>query len=342
MKDVGGQTNMILCGLKVTAKTRTFVDIGSVIDVFCESMSVPVGKPKITHPSLIHCVIKNQHTKKFSKYELYPASFSPLHTLEPYIIDTNLLTLGFFTLSQYFASETVRLTQTEILEGVGRVGYSWTKVGGSLSRTRWIYNQLKHVKQVAHLLNEPLPPVIAFDENLSADVVSTWVQKKSGKIAARAGPSASIIKDEAEMLAEIVASPVPRNVGKRTPTDVGQPSAKKARVDEGVKPVASRRMDAPLKATVEVLKQSTARPTSSTKLVPKKNSSPSPSVGPSAKAFFEDNTKAEGGDEPPEVALAERDNVDEDILSDASGGDDLKDPDYVEGAIEVAAEVKKK
>ncbi|CAM6094936.1 unnamed protein product [Calypogeia fissa] len=239
MKDVRGQENLVLRGIKMTAKTRTFVEIGSVIDVFCESISVPVGKPKIRDPSNIHCVIENHHTKKFSKDNLYPTAFMAAHSLEPYSVETNLVSLGFFTPSQYFASDTVRMTQNEILEGVGHVAYTLTKLDGCLSRTRWIYNELKQGKQVSHLLNEPLPPVIAFDENLSADLVSDWVQKKSGKVASRVVPSASVIKAEAAILAEIVALPlrVPkalplsRNVGKRMATDIGQQLTKKARVD---------------------------------------------------------------------------------------------------------------
>ncbi|CAM6094935.1 unnamed protein product [Calypogeia fissa] len=59
-------------------------------------------------------------------------------------------------------------------------------------------------------------------------------------------------------------------------------------------------------------------------------------------AFSEDDTKADGKDELLEVAVGEGENPGEDIQSDASGGDDLKDPDYVEGALKVAMEIKKK
>ncbi|CAM6082390.1 unnamed protein product [Calypogeia fissa] len=140
MKSVQGQTNLLLQGLKTTAKTRTFVDIGSVIDVFCESFSIHPGKPKPLYPRGIHCVIENHHAKRFSKYILYSTDFSPLHTLEPYIEKTNIVSLGFFTMSQFFAADTVILIQKEILEGVAHVAHFWQKSGGSISQTRWIYN----------------------------------------------------------------------------------------------------------------------------------------------------------------------------------------------------------
>ncbi|CAM6093894.1 unnamed protein product [Calypogeia fissa] len=293
----------------------------------------------------------------------------------------------------WWSFEMKHVGETEILEDVGRVAFLWTKLGGSLSRTRWIYNHLKHGKQVLHLLNAPLLLVIAFDENLNADVVNSWVQKKSGKIPLRAAPSASAIKDEAELLVEIVASParlpkaqaVARNVGKRIARDIAEAAPKKARGEEPVHPCNPKEvvksspsvaMEATLDVASEIPGQSSAKPSSSTRKVPAPlppifvGPSPDPSmkvlesltkrkvietasvlstsveVSPPTEvqeeAFSEDATKADGADERLVVAIAEEKTEGEDVLSNASGGDDLKDPDYVDGALEVAAVVKKK
>ncbi|CAM6083650.1 unnamed protein product [Calypogeia fissa] len=233
MKSVGGKTNMIVHGMKVTAKTRTFVDIGSVIHIFCENFSVQQGKPKKLYPTTLHCILENHHTKKYSKYELHPLDFSTMHSLEPYTLETNIVTLGFFTISHYFALETVRLIQSEILEGIGCVVHSWQKQGGSLSQTWWIYSQLKNVKQIHHLLNEPLLSMIAFDKDLNKGTVVDWDTRKSGKLGPREVPSVPIIKDEDALLAEIAASPprtskplpIPRNISKRKLIEVEETPA---------------------------------------------------------------------------------------------------------------------
>ncbi|CAM6103053.1 unnamed protein product [Calypogeia fissa] len=162
-----------------------------------------------------------------------------MHTLEPYIAETDIISLDFYIVSQFFAVDTVKLTQKEILEGIARVAHSWEKKGGSISRTRWIYNQPKLINQQHHLLNESLPLVIAFDTNLNKDLVFQWADCKGARLESRVVHSASAVKDEEKELAEMVASPprkamplpVPENVPKRKLTNVVEPPAKKAKMD---------------------------------------------------------------------------------------------------------------
>ncbi|CAM6102915.1 unnamed protein product [Calypogeia fissa] len=190
-----------------------------------------------------------------------------MHTLEPYLEKTNLVSLGFYIVSQFFAIDTVLLSKEEILEGVSHVAHSWQENGGSISRTRWIYNELKPIKQVHHLLNEPLPLVIAFETNLNKDLVSKWAQQKGAKVESKV--SASAVKDEENELADIVASPprkgkalpVPKNASKKKLSNVLVPPMKKAKMEaltlRGVSKVSTFKDLAPSKASTQ--KQSASR-----------------------------------------------------------------------------------